>query len=143
MDRTLVICKPDAVERGLVGEIIARFERRDLSVVAMELRQVTDDPAGESRLERGLAGGHIAYVKGTELFEQVAEITGRSSPDMELRMTQLREYKVFEKVVAEIEQQLQIGERAIAPFAQLAPVPRLLALGTTLRTQVDLLKANA
>ena len=73
----------------------------------------------------------------------VAEITGRSSPDMELRMTQLREYKVFEKVVAEIEQQLQIGERAIAPFAELAPVPRLLALGTTLRTQVDLLKANA
>ena len=40
MDRTLIICKPDAVERGLVGEILARFERRNLSIVALELRSV-------------------------------------------------------------------------------------------------------
>ncbi len=51
MDRTLVICKPDAVERGLVGEIIARFERRDLSIVAMELRQVTETIAAEHYAE--------------------------------------------------------------------------------------------
>ncbi|MCY4067945.1 MAG: nucleoside-diphosphate kinase [Acidimicrobiaceae bacterium] len=38
MNRTLVICKPDAVERGLVGEIIGRFERKGLRVVAAELR---------------------------------------------------------------------------------------------------------
>jgi len=37
-DRTLVIIKPDAVERGLAGEIIGRFERKNLTVVAMELR---------------------------------------------------------------------------------------------------------
>ena len=40
MDRTFIICKPDAVERGLVGEIISRFERRNLSVVAAELRTI-------------------------------------------------------------------------------------------------------
>ncbi len=40
MDRTLVLCKPDAVERGLVGEIIGRFERRSLRIVAMELRSL-------------------------------------------------------------------------------------------------------
>jgi nucleoside-diphosphate kinase len=51
MDRTLVICKPDAVERGLVGEIIARFERRDLGIVAMELRQVTETIAAEHYAE--------------------------------------------------------------------------------------------
>ncbi len=37
-DRTLVILKPDAVERGLVGEILSRFERKDLRIAAMELR---------------------------------------------------------------------------------------------------------
>jgi nucleoside-diphosphate kinase len=51
MDRTLVICKPDAVERGLVGEIIARFERRSLSIVAMELRQVEETVAAEHYAE--------------------------------------------------------------------------------------------
>jgi nucleoside-diphosphate kinase len=41
MDRTLVICKPDAVERGLVGEIIGRFERKGLRIAAAELRTIT------------------------------------------------------------------------------------------------------
>jgi nucleoside-diphosphate kinase len=45
MDRTLVICKPDAVERRLVGEIVGRFERRGLLVVAMDLRTVDDATA--------------------------------------------------------------------------------------------------
>jgi nucleoside-diphosphate kinase len=45
MDRTLVICKPDAVERGLVGEIVARFERRSLRVAALELREVDEATA--------------------------------------------------------------------------------------------------
>jgi len=43
MDRTLVIWKPDAVERGLVGEILARFERRSLRVVALECRVLDAD----------------------------------------------------------------------------------------------------
>ena len=38
MDRTLVICKPDSVERGLVGEILGRFETKGLKLVAAELR---------------------------------------------------------------------------------------------------------
>jgi len=41
-DRTLVIIKPDAVERGLTGEILARFERKGLQVVALELRLLDD-----------------------------------------------------------------------------------------------------
>lgn len=45
MDRTFIICKPDAVERGLVGEILSRFERRNLSVVAAELRTIDRDIA--------------------------------------------------------------------------------------------------
>ena len=42
MDRTFVIIKPDAVERGLTGEIIARFERKGLRVVALELRTIDE-----------------------------------------------------------------------------------------------------
>ena len=45
-DRTLVICKPDAVERGLVGEIVGRLERKGLTLVAAELRQIDAETAG-------------------------------------------------------------------------------------------------
>jgi len=51
MDRTLVICKPDAVERGLVGEIIGRFERRGMSIAAMDLRIVDEDTAAKHYAE--------------------------------------------------------------------------------------------
>ncbi|MEZ5243928.1 MAG: nucleoside-diphosphate kinase [Acidimicrobiales bacterium] len=43
MDRTLVICKPDSVERGLVGEILRRFETKGLRLVAAELRTLDTD----------------------------------------------------------------------------------------------------
>ena len=39
-DRTLVLLKPDAVRRGLVGEVLSRFEAKGLSLVALELRQI-------------------------------------------------------------------------------------------------------
>ncbi|HEY8451524.1 MAG: nucleoside-diphosphate kinase [Micromonosporaceae bacterium] len=39
-ERTLVLIKPDAVRRGLVGEIISRFERKGLTIDAMELRTI-------------------------------------------------------------------------------------------------------
>lgn len=42
-DRTLVLLKPDAVERGLVGEILGRFESKNLKPVAMELRTLSAD----------------------------------------------------------------------------------------------------
>jgi nucleoside-diphosphate kinase len=42
MTRTLVICKPDAVERGLTGEIIVRLERKGLRLVAASLRTIDE-----------------------------------------------------------------------------------------------------
>ena len=45
MERTLVLIKPDGVRRKLVGEIIARFERKDLSIVAGELHSLDVDTA--------------------------------------------------------------------------------------------------
>lgn len=45
VERTLVLCKPDAVSRGLVGSIVARFERRGYLIVAMKLMQVDGERA--------------------------------------------------------------------------------------------------
>ena len=42
MERTLVLIKPDGVQRGLVGEVISRLERRGLKLVAMKLMQMDD-----------------------------------------------------------------------------------------------------
>jgi nucleoside-diphosphate kinase len=47
MDRTLVICKPDAVERGLAGQIVARLEAKGLRLAAAELRTIDADTAGQ------------------------------------------------------------------------------------------------
>jgi nucleoside-diphosphate kinase len=46
VDRTLVICKPDAVERGLAGQIVARLEAKGLRLVAAELRTIDAETAG-------------------------------------------------------------------------------------------------
>jgi len=67
MDRTFIICKPDAVERGLVGEILARFERRNLSLVAAELRTI----------DRATAEQHYAEHAGKPFFADLVEFITR------------------------------------------------------------------
>ena len=42
MERTLIIIKPDGVQRGLVGPIIGRFEQRGLKIVGLKLMQVSE-----------------------------------------------------------------------------------------------------
>jgi nucleoside-diphosphate kinase len=65
-NRTLVLCKPDAVERALVGEIISRLERRGLRIVAMDLRTIDEE----------LAGRHYAEHRDKPFFDElVAFIT--------------------------------------------------------------------
>ena len=59
MERTLVILKPDAVERGLIGEIITRFERRGLRIVGMKLIQI----------DKALAQRHYAIHEGKPFYE--------------------------------------------------------------------------
>jgi nucleoside-diphosphate kinase len=45
VERTLVLCKPDAVERGLVGEVVGRLERKGFRLVAIELRTLDEATA--------------------------------------------------------------------------------------------------
>ena len=64
--RTLFLCKPDAVERGLVGEILGRVERKGLRIVALDQR----------RIDRALAERHYEEHRGKPFFEDlVAFIT--------------------------------------------------------------------
>ena len=65
MNRTLVICKPDAVERGLVGEIIGRFERRGLTIAAAELRLLDVDTLArhyEEHVGKGFYDDLVAFM---------------------------------------------------------------------------------
>ncbi len=59
MERTLILVKPDGVQRGLIGEIITRFERRGLKLIGLKLLQ----------MERGLAERHYAVHKGKPFYE--------------------------------------------------------------------------
>jgi nucleoside-diphosphate kinase len=75
-NRTLVLCKPDAVERGLVGEIVGRLERRGLQIVAMELRTLDDDLAGrhyEEHREKPFFGDLVAFITRSPLVAMVVE----------------------------------------------------------------------
>src|SRR5256712_2001793 len=58
-ERTFVLLKPDAVQRGLIGEIVSRFERRGLKITAMKLVRVT----------RSLAETYYSEHKGKAFFE--------------------------------------------------------------------------
>jgi nucleoside-diphosphate kinase len=66
-DRTLFLCKPDAIERGLVGEIVGRLERRGLSIVAMDLRHIDVE----------LATAHYAEHDGKPFFEDLVTFITR------------------------------------------------------------------
>ncbi|MFN3334530.1 MAG: nucleoside-diphosphate kinase [Caldilinea sp.] len=58
MERTFVMVKPDGVQRGLIGEIISRFERRGLKIVGMKMVQVSNE----------LARQHYAVHEGKPFF---------------------------------------------------------------------------
>jgi nucleoside-diphosphate kinase len=59
LEQTLVIVKPDGVQRGLVGEVISRFERRGMKLVGMRLIEI----------DRPLAERHYAIHKGKPFYE--------------------------------------------------------------------------
>ena len=76
MDRTLVICKPDAVERGLVGEILGRFERKGLVLSAVELRTLAQDTLARHYAEhegKGFYDDLVAFMSRGPVVLAVVE----------------------------------------------------------------------
>ncbi len=67
MDRTLVICKPDTVERGLVGEVLGRFEKKGFTLVAAELRT----------LDAGTLSRHYEEHVGKPFYDGLVEFMSR------------------------------------------------------------------
>jgi len=93
MERTLVLIKPDAMQRGLAGEIISRIERRGLRVVAMRLFQMDEALARRHYAEHEGKGhfqsliSHItscpiiaAVFEGTGAVETVRKTMGATNP---------------------------------------------------------------
>ena len=63
MEQTLVFVKPDGVQRGLIGEIIARLEKRGLRLVAAKFMQVTEEFAGQ----------HYAIHQGKPFYDKLID----------------------------------------------------------------------
>ena len=93
MERTLVLIKPDAMQRALAGEIVARLERRGLRIVAMRLFQMDEALARRHYAEhegKPFFEGLIAYItscpiiaavfEGTNAVEVVRKTMGATNP---------------------------------------------------------------
>jgi nucleoside-diphosphate kinase len=92
-ERTLLLIKPDGVERGLVGEIISRIERKGLTVAALEMRIVSEElarrhyaehdgkPFFGSLLEFITSGPLVAaIVEGPRAVAAVRQLVGATDP---------------------------------------------------------------
>ncbi|MBX7158897.1 MAG: nucleoside-diphosphate kinase [Acidimicrobiia bacterium] len=93
MERTLVLIKPDGVRRKLVGEIIARFERKGLTIVAGEVRSLDVDTAQRHYAEHAdkpffgelvefITGGPLAalVLEGPDAVKVVRTLMGTTNP---------------------------------------------------------------
>jgi len=89
MERTLVLLKPDAVRRGLVGQVLSRYEAKGLAIVAMEHRTITGEVADTHYAEHvdrdfypplrefATSGPLVALVlEGDEAISVVRALTG-------------------------------------------------------------------
>ena len=92
LERTLVLLKPDCVQRRLMGEVIGRFERKGLNVIAMKMIQVTADLSKKHYaehvqkpfypgLEKFITASPIVamVVEGLEVIRVVREMLGATS----------------------------------------------------------------
>jgi len=76
LETTLILCKPDAVSRGLVGEIVARIERRGYIITAMKLMQLPGDKAREHYAEhkdKPFFGDLVSFITSGPLVALAVE----------------------------------------------------------------------
>jgi len=75
-ERTLILIKPDAFERGLTGEVLARFERKGLKLVAIKLMQADETIANEhyaEHAEKPFFGELVSFITSGTLVAAVME----------------------------------------------------------------------
>lgn len=79
MERTLVLIKPDAMQRGLAGDVIARLERRGLKIVAVRMLKVTNALAKQHYAEhegKPFFKGLVSYITSSPIIAAVFEGEG-------------------------------------------------------------------
>ena len=79
MERTLILFKPDALQRGLCGEILARFERKGLKIVGMKLMKITPELAAthyEVHRERPFYAGLVRFMTSSPVVAVALEGIG-------------------------------------------------------------------
>ena len=79
MERTLVLIKPDGVQRGLIGEVVSRLERRGLKLAAMKLMRLDQAMAQEhysEHVERVFFRGLVDFITSGPLVAMVWEADG-------------------------------------------------------------------
>ncbi|HZS14154.1 MAG TPA: nucleoside-diphosphate kinase [Candidatus Dormibacteraeota bacterium] len=78
-ERTLVLVKPDGVQRGLIGEVVGRLERRGLRLTGMKLMQITEDLAGRhyaEHREKPFFAGLVSFITSAPVVAMVWEGPG-------------------------------------------------------------------
>jgi nucleoside-diphosphate kinase len=78
-ERTLVLIKPDAVQRGLIGDVVARLERRGLRLVGMKLMRITEELAGRhyaEHREKPFFRGLVDFITSAPVVAMVWEGPG-------------------------------------------------------------------
>jgi nucleoside-diphosphate kinase len=81
-ERTLVLVKPDGVQRGLVGEVIGRLERRGLQLVGLKLMRIDEDLAGRhyaEHREKPFFPGLVGFITSSPVVAMVWEGPGAVS----------------------------------------------------------------
>ncbi|MFL2869145.1 MAG: nucleoside-diphosphate kinase [Pirellulaceae bacterium] len=76
MERSLILLKPDCVQRRLMGEIISRFEKKGLNIIAMKMLQVTPELAQQhyaEHVEKPFYSGLEAFITGAPVLAMVIE----------------------------------------------------------------------
>ena len=76
MERTLILVKPDGVQRGLMGEIVSRFERRGLKLLGMKFIQMSEDLANQHyavHKERPFFNDLVSYITSGPVLAMVWE----------------------------------------------------------------------
>jgi len=79
VERTLVLVKPDGVQRGLVGEVVGRLERRGLKLVAMKLMRIDEQLAGRhyaEHREKPFFAGLVGFITSSPVVAMVWEGPG-------------------------------------------------------------------
>lgn len=78
-ERTLILVKPDAMQRGLAGEVLRRFEQRGLRIVGLKLVQVSRELAGQHYAEhegKPFYPGLVDYITSSPVIAAVLEGAG-------------------------------------------------------------------